>query len=148
MHHGRSLLTVILLEHNSYICPNIIFQATSSLGMQKSTAAVPLDYIVPAIFYEAIFAPVLLWEVQLGAPEETAPVCTISPPRLGTTGGSPHHPGKMTNPWFEHWKHFISRALNRLCLLAITHCFCIQIVRAITALCRCNQAAVQDSVSG
>lgn len=54
MYHDSSLLTIILLEHNSYICPNIILQAASNLGMKKSTAALPLDCIVPAIFYEAI----------------------------------------------------------------------------------------------
>lgn len=85
MHHSSSSLTVILLEHNSYIYPNIIFQAASSLGMKKSTAAAPLDCIVPAIQNPGHFAPLLLWEVQLHVPEETAPVFSMSPPRLGTT---------------------------------------------------------------
>lgn len=56
--------------------------------------------------------------------------------------------GIMINPWLMDWRYFTRMALNRLSFLTITHCFCIQIVRAIIDLCRWNQAAVQDSVSG
>lgn len=143
------LLKIILLEHNSYICPNIIFQAASSLGMKKSTAAAPLDCIVPAIFYEAILAPLFTLKSSVCRGNSLCihhlPTRFVKSVPITVRGA---HLGKMTNPLSEHWKYFTSRALNRLCLLAITQCFCIQIVRAITVLCRCNQAAVQDSVSG
>lgn len=42
----------------------------------------------------------------------------------------------------------MAMALNRLALLTITQQFCTQIGRAKIVLCRYNEAAVQDSVSG
>lgn len=94
MHHRSSLLTIILLEHNSHICPNIIFQAASSLGMKKPTAAV----LVTALFQQSFMRPFLphFYLESPAAPEESGPVW-ISPSRFGTTATIPG--GEHTTLW-------------------------------------------------